>query len=82
MSFSTLLVAKTGKITLFPRNFERSASELMTYLRESKINVLYDPIECYIISVAYSIGQLIYFVCMPELFNYVTLQLEETADSV
>lgn len=54
----------------------------MTYLRESKINVLYDPIECYIISVAYSIGQLIYFVCMPELFSYVTLQLEETADSV
>lgn len=71
-----------AKITVFPRNLQRSASELMTDIsKKSKINLSYDPIE-YILSVAYSIGQLTYFVCMVELFSYFTLQLEETAYTV
>lgn len=50
--------------------------------QKSKINLSYDRTEYYIISMAYSIGQLIYFVCILELHSYFTLQLAETADTV
>lgn len=50
--------------------------------QKSKINLSYDPTEYYIISMAYSIGQLMYFVSMLELHSYFTLQSAETADTV
>ena len=50
--------------------------------QKCKISLSYDPTEYYIISIAYSIGQLIYFVCMLELHSYFTLQLAETAEIV
>lgn len=60
---------------------QRSASELMTNVSK-KAKLIYHLTLLNIISMAYSIGQLMYFVCVLELLSYFTLQLEETADSV
>lgn len=58
---------------------QRSASELMTNVSKSKINLSSDPTEYNFNGIQH---RTINVFCLLELLSYFTLQLEETADSV